>query len=822
MTVYLCYKSIKRLLYISFLITFLGSVHAQVLINELCASNRSVITDSNGETPDWIELYNPNDFAVSLNDFFISDDPLLLNKFRLTSTVIDANAFLIIYASDRNEITNEIHTNFKLSSEGESLYLSNFQGDIIDSIVFPSSRVDFSYGRSSDGGEDWLIFDNPTPQNSNESGISFVNMIAPSMSHESGFYRTEIDVAISSNPNNNIARYTTDGTRVSDDSPIFEGLTIRETTNLRIAFFDENNAKGNENNIIYFYENFHQLPVAHISADDPKLFDEEFGMFSRGPDADEDWPFFNSNFWKDIEVPISFTYFENNELQVEYQLGMKIHGGKASRTNPMQSLRLIADEDYGDEEMNYAFFPESANTRFRRLVLRNASGDYNFTHFRDGYLARYFAKEELNLDLIQFRPTVVYINGVYYGLLHLREKIDELYVEENYGYFPHEIDLLEKDTQIVVGDFDSFDEHVDFLYTNDLSSDEVFETVRNNFDLEEMSDYFVVQSVVNNTDWPRNNIKYWKPKEEGKWRYFLFDMDVAMGRHGWTVASENYLGEWVDTLSNATFYNIMRKFWENETYKNEFVTRYCDLLNSTFKVENWLDETVETKETLEPEIRRHFEKWSNGGFDWWQETGIPRLYEFVEQREDYAREFLRERFEYSDAEQINLNVNPPAAGFFDVNTIEVNNLPWDGFYFDEIESNITAYANPGFTFSHWEINGNVSSTIDLNNLKIKDFEDLDITAHFEGEFTGPNSNIYPNPSDGQFILEFLNNANDSVTLTLYDNLGRVAYNLETEILSAGENTLEIDLGSLHNGLYLLNVNLGEHQETKKILIQNEN
>ncbi len=815
-------KIIKKLLFILFFFSFSINLSSQIKINELCSSNRSVLSDSYGETPDWIELYNDSNEMINLDGFYISDDELEWNKYQLPDVELSPFSFVLIYASSRDEFTDEIHANFKLSSLGEGVFLSNNDGELIDAIETPSLNVDFSYGRKEDGEDEWVFFDMPSPDTSNVNSSPYLNLLAPSLNFKSGVYFEEINVSLSSNPNDFIARYTIDGTRVNKNSPIFNELNVSETTNLRIAYFDENDFKGNEFNAIYFFESFHQLPVAHISVDNEKVFDEIIGVFEKGPDADTEYPFYGANFWKDLEIPISFTYFENDELKVDDKLAMKIHGGKASRTNPMHSIRLIADVEYGTEEMNFQFFPESENTRFKRLVLRNASGDYNYTHFRDGYLARYFAKEKLDLDLIQFRPTVVYINGEYYGLHHLREKIDKYYIEEHYGFNEDEIDLLEKDTQVVEGDFDIFNEHLSFLLENDLSVDTNFDVVSKNFDVNHFMDYFAAQSIVNNTDWPRNNIKYWRAKDGGKWRYFLFDMDVAMGRHGWTVADQNYMGEWIDTLSNARFYDIMKKLWENENYKNDFITRYCDLLNSTFKSEKWTEETVHTKTNLEPEIERQFEVWSDGRFEWWQETAIPNLYDFTEQREDYARSFLGDRFELDNAENITISVDPPSAGYFEVNTLEVHELPWDGYYFGELESSLVVHPNPGFTFSHWEIIGNVETNINVNKLDIRNFDDLEVIAHFEGAFQGPNTFIYPNPSSGEISIEFINNANSPVTISVYDNLGRLVYTEIIDDLFAGDNELNVNLSNLENGIYFLELDLEEYKEIKKILIQNEN
>ena len=790
---------------------------AQLLINELCAVNKSVILDGYGKSSDWIEIYNSSSENINLQEFQLSDNPSDLNKFQLPNLVINSGEFLIVFASDDPSINDEVHSNFKLSSSGEFVVISN-NNEVIDQIQFPKLADDQSFGRKSDGENEWGVFDIPSPGISNNNSMSYDLISKPIPSFITGFYDEALSLELKTG-SNNIIRYTKDGKPVTISSDLYIGsISINNITNIRAKSFDDDNHEGEELNQVYFINSNHKIPVIHLSTDPDNLYDWNNGIFVKGPDANPEYPFYGANFWKDIEIPVHFDYFIKNNHVLSYQLGAKIHGGKASRSKPMQSLRLIADKDFGEEWMDYKFFDESDITLYKRLVLRNASGDYNHTHFRDGYMARYFAKEKLNLDLLQFQPTVVYINGVYYGLLHIREKIDKHYIKTHYNLEAGAFDLLEKDTQVVEGNYEIFNNDRNYILNNDMSIDENFAEVEKRFDVGHIIDYVACQSVVNNTDWPRNNIKFWKAHEDGRWRYFLFDMDVAMGRHGWTTAENNYLGDWVDTLSNARFYDMLVKLWENESYQERFTTRYADLLNSTFKAENWLHETVNTKERLEDEIKLQMDTWSDNAFEWWTEKGIPRLYQFTEEREVYAREFLRQRFNYTEPISIRIVIDPPLAGDVQINTINPKNYPWDGFYFEEIPVELSVNENQGYTFSHWEIN-QIDNNITEKNISYNYKDGAVIRAVFNGEFHGMNPKVFPSPSSSEFNVDLIVPENGKILFEIFNTAGKVIGTFESDELFAGKQSIVINHNIEIPGIYFLQINSGTYNSIVKVIIQ---
>jgi hypothetical protein len=127
----------------------------ELVINELLASNDATNTDSDGEYEDWIELYNNSNAPIDLSGYYLSDDLSDLTQWTFpTSTVINAEDYLIIWA-DNDEEQEGLHCNFKLSAGGETLYLSNKDGVLINEVSFSDQESDISYGRYPNGTGDF-------------------------------------------------------------------------------------------------------------------------------------------------------------------------------------------------------------------------------------------------------------------------------------------------------------------------------------------------------------------------------------------------------------------------------------------------------------------------------------------------------------------------------------------------------------------------------------------------------------------------------------------------------------------------------------------
>ena len=229
-----------------------------LLINEVLASNSNVDYDDFFQYEDWIEIYNAGGIQ-NLAGFYLSDDPDTLDKWMFPSTnagltTILPGGHLRIWC-DNDEQQGEDHTNFKISSEGETLFLVAMDGQtILDSITTGLQQTDISLGRICDGCAEWQFFNVPTPDapNSNEAiptAALFINeyQTVNSGTVFDGWFTFSAWVEIF-NPNDfqvNLAGYTLSGTNGSHTfSNSAPWLTTIEANSHQIFWLDGNPALG--------------------------------------------------------------------------------------------------------------------------------------------------------------------------------------------------------------------------------------------------------------------------------------------------------------------------------------------------------------------------------------------------------------------------------------------------------------------------------------------------------------------------------------------------------------------------------------------------
>jgi hypothetical protein len=140
-----------------------------IKINEVVHSGSQQIEDEDGDTQDWIELFNTTSGSISLDGMYITDNEGNLTKWQFPDISISAGGYLVVYASskDRNDIAGNLHTNFKISSSGEPILLVDTNGtDIIDQLTLAemaSIPSDYSGGRFPNGSSTFRVFPMSTP-----------------------------------------------------------------------------------------------------------------------------------------------------------------------------------------------------------------------------------------------------------------------------------------------------------------------------------------------------------------------------------------------------------------------------------------------------------------------------------------------------------------------------------------------------------------------------------------------------------------------------------------------------------------------------------
>ncbi len=434
-----------------------------------------------------------------------------------------------------------LHTNFKISSMGESLYLTNRDGMIADSIPAVTLLSDKSFGRKPDGADQWFYFDIATPDFPNSSeGYTGVSAL-PVSEKTAGFYPAAIMLNISSTGTGAKIYFTTDGSLPDEQSTLFlNDLLIQQTTVLRFRSFEFGKLPSPVVTATYFIGEMQNLPVFSISTEPEFLWSDESGIYVMGFNAEQEFPYFGANFWQDWEIPAYLEFFETDQTHgFGESAGMKITGAW-SRGYPQKSLAVFFRGEYGHKTLSYRLFPDQDIEIYDEFVLRNSGNDWGETFMRDGLMTT--LGRQIGLEAQAYRPVVVYLNGIYWGIHNLREKVNEDFLAAHFPVDPDNLDMLEDDMIILEGDDEHYRDLMQIVTGQDVSRPEIYAEIDHRMDIENYIDYEIFEIFIGNTDWPGNNIKYWRPRSsDGKWRWILFDTDFGFGLFPDSPVSHNTL-----------------------------------------------------------------------------------------------------------------------------------------------------------------------------------------------------------------------------------------------------------------------------------------
>jgi len=675
-----------------------------IRINEVMSSN-SEILDEDEDTPDWLELYNYGNDPINLKGWHLSDNITKQEKWAFPDMNINSEEFVIIWASGKDRITTvssleNHHTNFKISSSGETIYLFNEGGKLVDSMLVQNIPTNLSTGISTQSG-DQVVFTTTTPGAQNDVQ-SFQGVLEPTIIFsEEGGHVNPFSLELSIVDTDCTLRYTLDTSEPDMTSPIYnEALKIDKTTVVRAKIFKQDYVPSTTQSNAYRIGNVHSLPVIDLITDSLNLYDENDGIYILGPNADTVRPFTGANFWQEWERPVNFRYTIDDESYA-FDGGMRITGNY-SRFNAQKSLAIFARQRYGTDEINFPFFENLEYNTFQALVMRNSGSDWLRTMFRDGLMSSLM--KDSGLAYQAYQPTVTYLNGKYCGIYNLREKVNEHFIVSKYGGKVEDLTILKNDGTEVFGKSDEYLNLIEFVSSNDLSIDVNYTQVEEQVDIENMIAYQASQIYFGNHDWPGNNIKYFKLKDS-KWRWILFDLDWGFDNRNITPADRNTL-KWALDPNGPDWPNppwstlLFRKLIENLEYRNRFINHFADEMNSRFlfsNVESQIDKIVGLIQT---EITDHYERW-NGNLSYWEDQ-VQLVRDIAEERSTLVKGHILEQFSLPNYHTLSIINQNPEHGYVKLNSLTIDSSDWKGDYFETVPIELTAVPNEGYKFSHWQ------------------------------------------------------------------------------------------------------------------------
>ncbi len=500
--------------------------------------------------------------------------------------------------------------------------------------------------------------------------------------------------------------YTLDGSTPTRRSAVYkEPIRISKTAVLRAVAY-RNGKRGKPYGQTYFIqEPATTFPVVSIGITPSILFDPVRGMFMQGNQlVNNSWKKPGANFWTRQEVPTHIEIFESDGKCVYNSLsGLRLFGGM-SRLFPQKSITLVARERYGAKRFDYPIFGADGLKDFKFLVLRNSGSDWGKTHFRDALMTGLL--DDWDIDKQDYRPAHVYINGKYWGIYNIREKINRYFIEDHHKEVDKDsIDFLEHNVIRRRGSSRHYRHMLDFIAKNSLRDPANYAYVQTLMDVDNFMNYQIAQIYFDNQD-AGGNIKYWRPKtHDGRWRWILYDTDWGFGLHDAQAYKNNSLAfhtepngpSWPNPAW-STF--LLRKLLENPEFERKFITRFADHLNTTFhplQVEHKIDELYQQ---LLPEIGRHLKRWQFSEAEW--ETEVNRLRIFAQERSYYTRLHLMDRFNTGALHTFQVSVE--GGGSVLVNDyINVDaRRSFEGEYFANVPVSIKVVPHNGYRFVRWE------------------------------------------------------------------------------------------------------------------------
>ncbi|MBN1822613.1 MAG: CotH kinase family protein, partial [Prolixibacteraceae bacterium] len=394
-------------------------------------------------------------------------------------------------------LPDDFHVNFKLDADNDSLFLFSPEGEIVDQLIFKSPGPDLSVGYPGHDFSELAVFTFPSPFIENVTqGVEYMELNDVSINTEPGLYAGSVQVNLSTTDPNDKIYFTTDGSLPTLNSGLYSSpVNLTGPTTLKARVIKEGFVPGVVSTAS-FYPNYDKtLPVTFISTNPSYLWDPQFGMYATGFNASEEFPYEGANFWMDWERPAHVEmYFPGMVEKFSVDCGIKIFGGW-SRGHPQKSVSTFARKSYGDKNIKAKLFDDRDFDEFEALVYRNSGNDWfggNWsagTYYRDLVTTKMANKN--GVDVMAGRPTIMYLNGQYWGIQNLREKINEHFIASNHNEDSEKLDILEGHFNIIEGNNENYLELLAFIENNDITIPENYEYIKKRMDINE----FIVYNV---------------------------------------------------------------------------------------------------------------------------------------------------------------------------------------------------------------------------------------------------------------------------------------------------------------------------------------
>ncbi len=589
-----------------------GGVAAQdvtrgILITEVLAANTRTVADDQGRYSDWIELHNPTDTPISLAGYTMTDDPDDPAQWRLPFTTLAPGGFLVVWASGENRATSAgWHTSFQLSRGGEYVGLFGPDRQVVDEVTFGEQEADVSLGRLGTVSDRWLAFPLPTPGAENTTGPrAILDPLPVLVTPGSGRFAGPVTVYLESPVPESVVYYSLDGS-----DPTVEGheyaapLVVMETAVLRAVALRSGVPVSAVTMATYLVGAGTGLPVVSLVTEPAHLWDATTGISTHPEERGRTW-----------ERPVAVEWLSpEGALGFSVGAGLRIHGSTSRRTTK-QSFRLYFRGEYGPRQLAYPLFGAEPGQTYDQLVLR--AGPTGRWSCHEGSSCSFgevvYVRDQLVRDLhgamghvaARGRWVELYLNGAYWGLYNLTERIDESFLATRFDHDHWDVLRIEEHVP--------WDAFVDWITSTDLSETAQYEQAVQQLDIENFTSFIILALWAGDTDWGGNPyITRMQYGPDARWRLFVWDAELTFGLIDGIAATEVVIN------SGGSLTSVLASLMASPQYQAYFTAQIERYLAGPLATESVRERLATLVEQLRPAIAAEAARWLSD-----QEPAVP-------------------------------------------------------------------------------------------------------------------------------------------------------------------------------------------------------
>ncbi len=468
---------------IAFLFAVSNSAHGQLSLNELLVINLDGPEDKDGDLSAWVEIHNDSEESLELGGYYLTDDADELTKWEIPKRSVPAGGYTVLWVSGKDFsslFSPDIHTTFKLPVDPDYLGLVAPDGTtVVDAYEnIPKQRPGFSYGIGDDG--ESTFFSNPTPLDANSNPIEgFVS--DTKFSVDRGFYKESFEVEITTETEDAVIYYTTSGREPSKGNVftgpiehIYDGpILIDKTTVLRAQAYKNGMGPSDIDTQTYIFvedvikQDTMRTQITESEEYGPHM-EEALTALPSISIAVEDARFVGSGTsgTNDVESPTSVEWLNpDGSKGFQIDAGISRFGGYFTNF-PKKSFRLYFRKRYGEATLKYPIYRGHESGRapteeFDSISLRSGSHDMQQ---RGAYMSNRFVDDSL-LEMGTMAPhgrfIHMYLNGVYWGHFHLRERWNAALAASYFGGREEDYDAVNGNDNFTA-DLKAYDGTLDF------------------------------------------------------------------------------------------------------------------------------------------------------------------------------------------------------------------------------------------------------------------------------------------------------------------------------------------------------------------------